>query len=107
MPVHKPTSITPLSSSSLRATPGIPPSFFHLHLVPPQHRYQAGCTERLEKGAIPRAKMLIERGAEVIVIASCISKGNPIGYPCPHFASLRHAVMKAIGPEIPIIEWTH
>ena len=53
------------------------------------------------------SKMLIERGAEAIVIASCISKGNPSGYPCPHFANMRDAVMKAIGPEIPIIEWTH
>jgi len=51
--------------------------------------------------------MLIDRGAEAIVFASCISKGNPIGYPCSHYANMRDAVIKAISPEIKIIEWTH
>ena len=56
---------------------------------------------------IPRAKMRVERGAEAIVFASCISKGNPIGYPCPHYTQMRDAVIRAIGPDIKIIEWTH
>jgi predicted metal-binding protein len=30
------------------------------------------------KRAIPRAKMMIERGVDVIAMASCIQKGNPI-----------------------------
>ena len=59
------------------------------------------------KRTIPRAKMLVERGAEAIVFASCISKGNPIGYPCPHYTQMRDAVIRAIGPDIKIIEWTH
>ena len=59
------------------------------------------------KRAIPRAKMLVQRGAETLVFASCISRGNPIGYPCPHYANMRDAVIKAVGPDIPIIEWTH
>ncbi|MBN1195705.1 MAG: CGGC domain-containing protein [Methanomicrobiaceae archaeon] len=59
------------------------------------------------KRVIPRAKMLIDKGAEAIVLSSCMSKGNPIGYPCPHFANIRDAVMKVVGPDIPIIEWTH
>ncbi len=59
------------------------------------------------KRAIPRAKMLVERGAEAIVFASCISRGNPIGYPCPHYANMRDAVSRAVGPDITIIEWTH
>ncbi|HII75465.1 MAG TPA: CGGC domain-containing protein [Methanolinea sp.] len=59
------------------------------------------------KRAIPRAKMLVERGAQAIVFASCITRGNPIGYPCPHYADMRDCVKKAIGPDISIIEWTH
>lgn len=59
------------------------------------------------KRAISRAKMMVERGAEAIVFASCISKGNPIGYPCPHYVHMRDACVKAVGPEIKIIEWTH
>ena len=57
--------------------------------------------------AVARAKMMVERGAQAIVFASCISKGNPIGYPCPHYANMRDAVAKAIGSEIRIIESTH
>jgi len=59
------------------------------------------------KRAIPRAKMMVARGAEAIVFASCITKGNPIGFPCPHFLEMRDCIIKAVGPDIRIIEWTH
>ncbi|MGM0486138.1 MAG: CGGC domain-containing protein [Planctomycetota bacterium] len=59
------------------------------------------------KRAIARAKMMVQRSAKAIVFASCISKGNPIGYPCPHYANMRDAVAKAVGSEIRIIEFTH
>jgi predicted metal-binding protein len=59
------------------------------------------------KRAIMRAKTMVERGAEAIVFVSCVTKGNPIGYPCPHYANMRDAVMKKVGPDIKIIEWTH
>jgi len=56
------------------------------------------------KRVIPGAKLLVDRGAGAIVFASC---GNPIGYPCPHYANMRDAVRRAIGNEIKIIEWIH
>lgn len=59
------------------------------------------------KRAIARAKLMVDRGAKAIVFASCISRGNPIGYPCPHFANMRDNIIKKIGTEITIIEWTH
>ncbi len=59
------------------------------------------------KRAVARAKLMVDRGAEAIVFASCISRGNPIGFPCPHYANIRDAVIKKIGPEIQIIEYTH
>lgn len=59
------------------------------------------------KRAVPRAKLMVERGAEVIVFASCISRGNPIGLPCPHYANMRDAVIKKLGAEIQVIEYTH
>ena len=59
------------------------------------------------KRAVGRAEIMVERGAEVIAFVSCISRGNPIGYPCPHYANMRDAVIKAIGPDIEILEWTH
>jgi len=59
------------------------------------------------KRAILRAKMLVEKGAEAIVFASCITRGTPIGYPCPHFLNMRDCIIKAVGSDIKIIEWTH
>lgn len=59
------------------------------------------------KKAVARAKMMVERSAEIITFASCMSKGNPIGFPCPHFEQIRDAVAKKVGPEIQVIGWTH
>ena len=36
------------------------------------------------KRAVARAKMLVDRGAEAVALASCIGKGSPIGFPCPN-----------------------
>jgi len=59
------------------------------------------------KRAVARAKLMVNRGAEAIVFASCISRGNPIDYPCPHYANMKDVVIKAIGHNIEIIEYTH
>jgi len=59
------------------------------------------------KRAVSRANLMVERGAEAIVLASCISKGNPINFPCPHYAKMKESIAKKIGPGIKIIEWTH
>ena len=58
------------------------------------------------KKTIPRAKMLIEKGAEVIALASCIGKGTPIGFPCPHFEQIKNSLRKQI-KDIKLLEWTH
>ena len=59
------------------------------------------------KRAVTRAKAMIQRGAGAIAFASCIAKGTPIGFPCPHFIAMKEAVRRAIGPDIPIIDFTH
>jgi predicted metal-binding protein len=59
------------------------------------------------KRAVARAQIMVDRGAEIIVFASCISRGNPIGFPCPHFAEIKAAVIKKIGPDIEIFDYTH
>jgi len=52
-------------------------------------------------------KTMVERGATILAFGSCVSKGNPIGYPCPHYADMRDAIIKAVGLDIEIIEYTH
>ncbi len=59
------------------------------------------------KRAVARAQLMVDRGAEVIFLASCISRGNPIGFPCPHFEMIKDAITKKIGPDITLIDWTH
>jgi len=59
------------------------------------------------KRAVSRVKLMVDRGAEAITFSSCISKGNPIGIPCPHYKNMRDAIIKKVGSEIEIIEYTH
>lgn len=59
------------------------------------------------KKAVPRAVEMIKRGVDTIVFASCISKGTPIGMPCPHFKQMKEAIVRKVGPDIKIVEYTH
>lgn len=59
------------------------------------------------KRAVARAKMMVDRGAEAIVFASCMKNGNPIGFPCPNFESIKQSVVQKLGTDIKIIDWTH
>lgn len=59
------------------------------------------------KRAISRAKMLVDRGAEVIALASCISKGTPIGFPCPNAVQMEQAIRKKVGNDVKLINFTH
>lgn len=59
------------------------------------------------KRAVARAKELVARGAEVIAFASCLGKGNPISFPCPHFENILSSTKKKLGPEIIVFDWTH
>ncbi len=59
------------------------------------------------KRAIPRTAMMVDRGAEIIIFASCMTKGNPIGFPCPHIQAIKESVKKRIGDKTVIFEWTH
>ncbi len=59
------------------------------------------------KKAATRAAEMVKRGADTIAFASCISRGNPIGFACPHFEKMKEAVIKKVGDEIRIIDYTH
>ncbi len=58
------------------------------------------------KRAVSRAKMLVDRGAEVIALASCIFKGTPIGFPCPHAAQMKAAIVRKVGENIQVLDYT-
>lgn len=59
------------------------------------------------KRAVLRARTLIGRGVDTIAFASCITKGNPIGYACPFKAKMMELVKKEVGDNVKILDYTH
>ena len=59
------------------------------------------------KRAVPRAKRMAERGAEIIALASCITKGTPIGFPCPFAKKMKNAIEEKIGETIQVLSYSH
>jgi len=59
------------------------------------------------KKAISRAQEMKKRGAESIVLASCILKGTPasISFPCPFGMKIKKLIEEKTG--LPVIDWTH
>lgn len=58
------------------------------------------------KRAVARAQTMAQRSVDAIVLASCMKRGTPIGYPCPHIDSIEGAIREKL-PETRIIDWTH
>lgn len=59
------------------------------------------------KRAVARARMLVDRGAEAVALASCICKGNPISFPCPHHETMIAAIRKKLGDGVPVLDHTY
>ena len=59
------------------------------------------------KTAFLRAIELVKRGADTIVFASCIQKGNPIGYPCPFAKKMKEVIQNDLPSNINYIDFTH
>ncbi len=59
------------------------------------------------KRAVARARMLVDRGAEAVFLASCIFRGTPIGFACPHAEAMKSAIARKLGTEVALIDWTH
>ncbi|MGI6227792.1 MAG: CGGC domain-containing protein [Peptococcales bacterium] len=59
------------------------------------------------KKAVSRAAEMVKKGADTIALASCITKGNPISFPCPNADKIKEAIVKKLGNEIKIIDYTH
>ena len=59
------------------------------------------------KKAVTRAAEMVKRGADTIVLASCITRGNPIGFACPHAEQMKTAIEKKVGESINMIDYTH
>ena len=58
------------------------------------------------KRAVARAKMLIDRGAQAVALASCIAKGTPIGFPCPNREAMLNAIRAKLGYNAVMLDYT-
>ncbi len=63
-----------------------------------------------------KVRALVNKGADTIVLSSCISKGYPVGvaFPCPNWENIVKAVKsvakkcgEAKGIDVKVVEWTH
>ena len=59
------------------------------------------------KKAVTRAAEMVKRGADTIVLCSCITRGNPIGFACPHAQMIKESIAKKVRNDIKIIDYTH
>lgn len=59
------------------------------------------------KKAVLRARELVKRGADTIVFASCLQKGNPIGYPCPFAKKMKDIIAADQKDAVQFLDWTH
>lgn len=59
------------------------------------------------KKSVLRARELVKRGADTIAFASCIQRGNPIGYPCPFAKRMKDIISNDLGEQIKILDYTH
>jgi len=59
------------------------------------------------KKAVTRAEEMVKRGADTIVLASCITKGNPIGFVCPNAKMIKSVINSTLGDKIRIIDYSH
>lgn len=59
------------------------------------------------KKTVLRARELVKRGADTIVFASCIQKGNPIGYPCPFAKKMKDIIAADQKDAVQFLDWTH
>lgn len=58
------------------------------------------------KKIITRVKKMIHCGADTIVLASCLKKGTPVNFPCPHFELIKNTLTNKY-KDLKIIDWTH
>lgn len=59
------------------------------------------------KKAVTRVEEMMRRGADTIALASCITRGNPIGFACPNAEKMKEVIIKKFGDRITLIDYTH
>lgn len=59
------------------------------------------------KKAVTRAQRMVKNGADTIVLASCITKGNPIGFLCPYAETIKKTIENKLGDAVKVLGYSH
>ncbi|MBO4312106.1 MAG: CGGC domain-containing protein [Desulfovibrionaceae bacterium] len=59
------------------------------------------------KNAVSRAGILVKAGAEAIALASCITLGLPMDFPCPHREKILGCIRSRLGDSVTVLDHTH
>ena len=59
------------------------------------------------KNAVTRAGILAKAGAEAIALASCITLGTPMDFPCPHRETILNCIRSRLGDTVTVLDHTH
>lgn len=59
------------------------------------------------KKAVTRVMEMVKRGADTIILCSCITRGVPLGFTCPHAKTMEEVIEKKVGDTVKIINFSH
>ncbi len=59
------------------------------------------------KRAVIRAAEMVKYGCDTIVLSSCITRGSPLAFPCPHAEQMISAIQKKVGENIHVLTYSH
>jgi len=59
------------------------------------------------KKAVARAVEMEKRGAEAVFLGSCMTRGLPWDYVCPHLDRIKESLKKKLKATTRVIDWTH
>lgn len=59
------------------------------------------------KNAAQRARHMVKRGADAIVLASCVTLGTPLNFPCPFHKKMLEIVREAVGEKARVFDYSH
>ncbi len=59
------------------------------------------------KKAVTRAASMVKNGCDTIALATCITQGSPVDFPCPHKDMMLAAIQKRVGGDVRILTYTH
>ncbi len=59
------------------------------------------------KKAAARAAKMVRKGADTIVLTTCVTRRNPSGTACPNLSEMLASLRERLGDKVTIIDYSH